>query len=430
LEELERRGNEKRSNVLEKTAMMNAAVPRETRETGEARPLSRGKRLVFQLITMSLSLILLAGLGEVALRVLPLGRFRSTPFRQYDPIIGVSLIPNMKVVHSRGCFTGLVETNRWGFRDRDRTLEKPPGTFRIALMGDSSVEAVHVQPEQVMNIQMEKLLEQQGYKNIEVMAFAVEGIGTTQELLMYQESVRRFHPDLVIILFTDNDVWNNSSTLQPKVYGIHTWYAPYYDLGPNGNLVLRPVDSRPLNSLRSYFERHSYLVYYLERTWLRIDPNLYKWRGLPVAYGVYGDDPMDPEWAQAWSITEKVLALTRQTVEADGTKFVLAIQPDLYATDPQWREHMVKSEGKVPSDFNPPKFYDRLHEIAIEAGLKPLSLIPYMRAYSTEHNLQPPYFSLPCDPHYSAFGHEIIAQALVQGLQKDHLIPSSPGASY
>src|SRR5437868_5921134 len=124
--------------------MINTAVRGTTHTPAEAPPLSRGKRLVFQLVSVVISFVVLAGAGEVLLRVLPLGRYRSAPFRQYDPLIGISLIPNMKVVHSRGCFTGLVETNRWGFRDRDRTLEKPAGDFRIALIGDSAVEAVHV----------------------------------------------------------------------------------------------------------------------------------------------------------------------------------------------------------------------------------------------------------------------------------------------
>ena len=127
-----------------------------------------GKKLLFILAyALFMVLTLAAVLGEVLLRVLPLGKFRSAPFRQYDSELGVSLVPNMKVTHSRGCFTGQVETNRWGFRDRDRTLAKPPGDFRIALVGDSVVEGVHVNPDQVMNIQMEKLLQQKGYHNVE-----------------------------------------------------------------------------------------------------------------------------------------------------------------------------------------------------------------------------------------------------------------------
>ncbi len=144
------------------------------------------KQVLFGFVYAVFMIVTLAIMGEVALRVLPLGKFRSAPFRQYDSQLGVSLIPNMDVIHSRGCFTGHVVTNRWGFRDRDRTLEKPPGEFRIALVGDSVVEGVHVDPDQVMNIQMEKLLQKQGYKNVEVLNFGIEGIGTTQELIMYQ----------------------------------------------------------------------------------------------------------------------------------------------------------------------------------------------------------------------------------------------------
>jgi lysophospholipase L1-like esterase len=406
--------------------MIDSEIPLKTRAEQEVRPLSRGKRLAFQLISICLGFAVLACVGEVLTRVLPLGQFRSAPFRQYDPVIGISLIPNMKVVHSRGCFTGLIETNRWGFRDRDRSLEKPPGTFRIALIGDSAVEAVQVQPEQVMNIQMEKRLQQEGYKNIEVMNFAVEGIGTTQELLLYKERVRQFHPDLVMILFADNDVMNNSSTLQPKIFGIHTWYAPYYDMGPNGDLVFRPVAPRPFNRLVSYLERHSYLLYYLERTWLKIDPTLYRWRGISLGYGVYADD-LDPEWAQAWLVTEKVLALTRETVEADGAKFVLIVEPDAYVSDPQWREKMIRNEGQVPAGFDPPLFFERLNQISAKAGVILISLIPHMQAYSAEHHLQPPYFSFPCDPHYSPLGHQVIAETLVQELKKDHLLPPPSG---
>jgi len=386
--------------------------------------ISGPKRLIFGLTSIVIAFLALACVGELALRVLPMGRYTSKPFRRYDPVMGIALIPNMKVVHSRGCFTGLVETNRWGFRDRDRTLEKPPGVFRIALVGDSAVEAVHVQPDQVMNIQMEKQLQQQGYRNIEVMNFAVEGIGTTQELLLYKNQVRQFHPDLVIILFSDNDVMNNSSTLQPKSYGIHTWYAPYYDLGPDGQLVFRPVETRTLNGLRSFLEEHSVLFYYLERIWFKFDPQINTWHGLPIYYGSYSDDPLDSEWAQAWQVTGKMLEQTRQTVEADGAKFLVLAQANAFTVDPNWRTTMTKMTGKpVPPEFDPPKFTQRLQEIAAKANVKLDSLAPHMIAYRNEHHLQYPYFSLPCDPHYNALGHQEVAAGAIQLLQQDGLLP-------
>jgi len=51
--------------------------------------------------------------------------------------------------------------------------------FRIAVIGDSMVEAAQVRPEQVFNIQMEQMLRDQGDNNVEVLAFGIGGIGAT-----------------------------------------------------------------------------------------------------------------------------------------------------------------------------------------------------------------------------------------------------------
>lgn len=386
------------------------------------------KQVLFGFVYAVFMIVTLAIMGEVALRVLPLGKFRSAPFRQYDSQLGVSLIPNMDVIHSRGCFTGHVVTNRWGFRDRDRTLEKPPGEFRIALVGDSVVEGVHVDPDQVMNIQMEKLLQKQGYKNVEVLNFGIEGIGTTQELIMYQERIRQFHPDLVILTVSDNDIMNNSSTLQPKSYGIHTWYCPYYNLDENGNLVFQPVQKRPFNGLITFLERHSYLAYYIERIWFRADLPLYKWHGMPVYFGSYSNDPLDPEWQSAWTVTEKVMAKMRSTVEADGVKFVMVPWSNFSDIQPDWRERLTKQFGPLPKELVPQKLDERLQGIANRENITMASLTPFMQAYRDEHHLQWPYFSMTCDPHFSALGHEVAAEAMIDLLERKGWLPAPTGA--
>jgi lysophospholipase L1-like esterase len=390
----------------------------------EPLPLSWRKKFVFSAISILFVFVVVACLGEVTLRILPMGKFRSAPFRQYDSEIGLSLIPNRHLIHARGCFQGEVSINRWGMRDRDRSLEKPAGEFRIAMLGDSAVEAVHVKPEQVVNIRMEKLLHDQGYRNVEVMNFAVEGIGTTQELLLYKEKVRQFHPDLVLLMFSTNDVFNNSSTLQPKVYGIHDWYAPYYDLAPDGSLVFKPVERRHFNKLRSFLEAHSVLCYYLERGWLQVSIPLYKWQGLPLFFGTYSEDPLDNEWKQAWQVTEKVLEMTRDTVTADGAKFVVIPWPDDTAIDPDWRQRMTAQFGHVPSAFNPSKPEERLKEIADGARIPLIFITPYMIEYRDQHHLQWPYFSFTCDTHYTAVGHEVSAEGIVKNLLQRSLLPS------
>jgi len=405
---------------------------------GEEIGVSGRKKFLSRAVYVLIELLLCVALAELALRFLPLGKYRSAPFRQYDPIIGLSLIPNKHLVHSRGCFRGEVSINRWGMRDRERTVEKAAWEYRIAMIGDSAVEAVQVKSDEVVNIRMEKLLRNVGYNNVEVMNFAVEGIGTTQELLLYKERVRQFHPDLVLLMFSPNDVFNNSSTLQPKIYGIHDWYCPYFDLAPDGELVFKPVEPRHFNKLRSYLEAHSLLVYYLERVWFSVDllggsiaalVPLYNWGGLPLYYGTYSDDPLDDEWRQAWQVTGEVLGILRDTVTADGAKFIVLAWPFESDMDQDFQQRLIKRYGKIPPLFRPFKPQQRLKEIADSGSIPFDSLAPYMQAYREHHHLQWPYFSFTCDPHYTALGHEVAAQAIVQRLEEHRLLPPLSGGA-
>lgn len=384
---------------------------------------SLSKRIIFFVIHMVMVTLILCIAGEIALRMLPMGRFRSAPFRQYDPVFGDSLVPNTRVVHRRGCFQGLVDINQWGFRDRERTLTKNPGEFRIALIGDSVVEAVQVKPDEVMNVQMEKLLQEKGYKNVEVLAFGIGGIGTTQEMMLYEQKVRQFHPDLVLLLMSDNDIMNNSSTLQPESYGIHTWYAPYNDLGANGQLVFRPVEKRRLNGPASFLERHSYLYYYLERVWSQFDIPLYKWHGMGVFYGSFSDDPLDPDWQKAWSITTKVLQRFDQEVTRDGAHLVVFAWPIFSDIDSDWQGRMLKQVRYIAPQFNPDKFNVHLRQTAQQAGVTIDFLAPYFQQYRDAHHLQWPYFSFTCDTHFNPLGHQVAAAAILQEVEQRGLLP-------
>lgn len=389
-----------------------------------------GRKVLLIILSNVMAFCLLALLGEAMLRVLTRlpGHYRSASFRKYDPNFGVALIPNLDVIHSRGCFEGEVRTNRWGMRDRDRSLTKNQAEMRIALVGDSIIEGVHVKPEQVVNIQMEKLLASEGFSNLEVLNFGVGSIGTTQEYLIYKDRVRQFHPDLVVLMFSDNDVMNNSSTIQPKAYGIHTWFAPYYNLNANGQLVFQPVESRHFDSIRTILEGHSVLAYYLDRIWFRFEPTVYRWKGLRIEWGAYGD-PLDPEWQSAWSVTEKVLTLLKNTVESDGSRFLVVVPPSFHDLDPDWRARFSKAEGKIPPEMKVATFAERLKAIAERNDIAMSFLTPYFISYRDAHHLNWPYFSLSCDPHYSAMGHEVMAEAILDRLEASHLLPAHISAA-
>ena len=346
----------------------------------------------------------------------------SSRFRQYDDTLGVSLVPNMNVVHSRGCFQGLVNTNEWGMRDRSRSLSS--ASLRIALLGDSMLEGVHVKPSEVMNIQVEDILSSMGKHDVDVLNFGIAGIGTTQEFLVYETRAAKFKPDVVVLLFlTGNDVLNNSQSIQTQMYGLHTWYAPYYVRDTNGKFRLVPVASRPFHNLRLVFEQHSKLFYYLERIWDRVQLPAFLSSDPDLGWQVFSNSP-NPEWNEAWAATEESLIRLNAAVRRDGGQFLVLVLPEFFDYDPDWRQTAKARFGEnLPQWVRPESASERLREIASRTGISLEFLAPYAQAYRDAHDLKWPYLSLTCDSHLSALGHRVIAEAIVDKLRQRNILP-------
>lgn len=91
--------------------------------------------------------------------------------------------------------------NHAGFRDVDHTLEKPPGTTRIVVLGDSVTEGYGVEWSQTFPRQ----LQTQIGDRCEVITIAQQGINTLQEVDLFKREGLQYHPDLVILNFILND---------------------------------------------------------------------------------------------------------------------------------------------------------------------------------------------------------------------------------
>lgn len=118
---------------------------------------------------------------------------------------------NLTTTHSSpGEYQITIRTNGEGMRGvRDYSPQRPPSTYRIALIGDSFVYGHGVDDENVVSNILELLLNQVDDKTaFEVLNFGTSGFGTAQEYITYQHKVRKFEPDLVIIFYFNNDVGN------------------------------------------------------------------------------------------------------------------------------------------------------------------------------------------------------------------------------
>ena len=176
----------------------------------------RGRKLLF----LALPAVLIAGIASVILIEtwvrLSWDVKRGTPgFYVSDPVRGQRLAAGYE-----GWFAGVpVRTNALGFRDdREYTLEKPPGTFRILVLGDS-VTFGHGSLQQTTYpfLLEQRLVEWRPDVNWQVWNLGVPGYNTGQELEHLREIGASYRPDLVIVGFYPNDFTNNQVYPNPSL---------------------------------------------------------------------------------------------------------------------------------------------------------------------------------------------------------------------
>lgn len=122
-----------------------------------------------------------------------------------NPVLGYSLKPNF-----RSKTPDLTETfsyiNAHGQRDTERNLTKSPDTTRIVIIGDSVVAGHGIADvNNTITKQLEKLLHP--YR-IEVLNFGVGGYSTIGEIELLKTKALHFSPDMVILLYVHNDIYN------------------------------------------------------------------------------------------------------------------------------------------------------------------------------------------------------------------------------
>src|SRR5919108_559664 len=125
---------------------------------------------------------------------------------RFIPGLGTTYVPHAyyrftKEGFSEGYF------NSHGFRDYERTDNKPSNVFRIIVLGDSYVEALQVELEKTFPALLEKKLNENSTSaKFEVINLGQSGFGTADEYMRYVNFGAKYDPDLVILAFlTGND---------------------------------------------------------------------------------------------------------------------------------------------------------------------------------------------------------------------------------
>ncbi len=325
-------------------------------------------------------------LGEAALR---LAGISYPNFYRPDPDRGWALRPGAEGWWRQ---EGLayVRVSSAGLRDVEHPIPKPAGRLRIAVLGDSCAEALQVPVGQTFW----KLLERRlpgcpaaAGRAVEALDFGVAGYGTAQELLTFRAAA--------------------GSRLRQTAAG-RALYGAYdhlrvLQLAKQGKRV---VDGW-IGAAKARRQEHGEAMEEL---------------GLDSA--VYSP-PRDREWADAWRVTEAMIAAMRDEAAAHGARFgvVLLTTGIQVHPDPAVRAAFLRKLG-LADLFYPDR---RLAAFGQRAGMPVLDLAPPMQRLAARDRV---FFhgaanTAPGEGHWNAQGHATAARLIDDWLCREVL--GAPG---
>jgi len=172
-----------------------------------------------------------------------------------------------------------VHINSDGFRDRDFSTDKPYGTFRIVMLGDSFTYGLDVNLNETFAKVLESKLnaDKATTTRYEVLDMGVAGYDTRDELAFFKYKGLKYNPDMVIVQFTGggNDMYLNPAEIL-KVAS--TLEGSLIDRWQKSSIIVQkryasvPFDigwkniSEPLNELKSILKNKPVIVLTLYST--------------------------------------------------------------------------------------------------------------------------------------------------------------------
>jgi hypothetical protein len=354
---------------------------------------------------------------------------------RFDRLVGWSLRPNAscRSVDFERDLDYTVEINSLGMRDREITLQKPPGKRRILLIGDSVTFGTGVDAGWRFSDFMQRALGDR----VEVINAGVPGWGTDQELIYFENSACRLEPDVVVLVFTTaNDVVNNG--LDHLFLGSAP--KPRFDVAGDTLILADEVPKPAFRQRRPVWKsvlRQSRFLLFVKRRIDRWSYNRMAYRAgkthvvdevvapHPVPRG-FGKDsceglthwsvfecPPTPETTTAWRVTEAILARFARCCRELNAELILFALPPRLEVDTRWRAKLMEQTGVEPECFDFSQPFERLTACCRRYGIEfvhPLST--YTKACA-EREL---YHHK--DSHPNRYGHALAARVLLERLRE------------
>lgn len=346
---------------------------------------------------------------EVSMRLL----HYPVPLFRYDSETGLKMLkPNYTegfTVHT-GCFSNEVAVNNFGFHDVGFTLEKPPNTFRIAIVGDSYTQALEV----LLPLTFHRILEDKlnaGFspRKFEIYTFGMRGNATIDNWLYFEKYAKRFKPDLVIDMFFDNNDINDPSggVGDKQLVGLYG----YPDSKHPDSYIIKTYRPSFMGGIASWFADRfvvadvlrSQYYFYKAKIGLWLNPQQSEQNNaLPSANLVAQKSEYDTELG----IESKIMPMFKKSVEESGSKF-LVVSFKWFSPSPQKDEGEYADRAEIAAEILD-KITDKAWRLSLEDSLS--------KRFIEEEK----YPFLDCDIHWNAAGHQMVAELMFDFLKSHH----------
>ena len=379
-------------------------------------------------------MVILAAVTELCFRFIYPNNFGRLEFsKEY----GYYHTPNYTARFRSKEFSTQFTYNSYGMKDKEYSIAKPGGIYRIAFFGDSMIEAEQVNYEKnfiyLFQEQIDSIKEKKSY-NTEMMNFGCGGYSTALSYLLYTYLGKRFSPDVVVLcFFPGNDISDNSIELASKSMGFDLKYPPrpFYKINDSGGLEPLPfVDysdylSLPFKLGVKNFLYNNSAFYRFIRSQIHSSFGIYnlmmkigisskreiKKRKdiIPVNYAVFYPGEYTKEWQEAWDITEKIIHKFNSDCIKENIKFVLVNIPTSEMVNSSYYRMTLEKYpimGKYNIDIDYPS--KRLQGFCDNNHIPFIDLTGDIRGLKTGDKSL--YFK--DDRHLSAQGHKIVADIL------------------
>lgn len=273
-----------------------------------------------------------------------------------------------------------VKQNANGHRGEYYAPAKAAGKYRILVLGDSFTEGVQVNEEELFSSRLEKI-----DPELEVLNGGVAGYGTVQEYLYLISEGLKFSPDLVLMMFYDNDLSDNC-------------LSSYPGFGPRPYAVWKDGDAQIVEQLDytefkkfvipapfwTFLNRHSYLYYFM-------NSNIYQRLFADKMRRLQRSDLERTRNCGRYEIFYKIVERTKDLLTTKGIDFGIVLIPT--------REDVEKGESTTQ---------EPIVKFCRERHIGCVSLLDrFVREKTSGNRL---YFS--SDIHWTKTGHSVAADEI------------------